>query len=56
MDYIFDGSYSGYLCCVFEAFERKEFDSIPTTEKPMEINIFSEKRQVHTDVKKPCAF
>lgn len=52
MDYIFDGSYSGYLCCVFEAFERKEFDSIPTTEKSMEINIFSEKRQVHTDVKK----
>lgn len=49
MNYIFDGSYYGYLCCVFEAFERKEFDAIPTTSQQLEINIFSQKRQIHTD-------
>lgn len=49
MNYIFDGSYQGYLCCVFEAFERKEFDAIPTTLQQLEIDIFSHKRQIHTD-------
>lgn len=52
MDYIFDGSYLGYLCCVFEAFERKEFDSIPKTGKAAEITLFSEKRMISTDNKK----
>ncbi|WP_426792229.1 TIGR03915 family putative DNA repair protein [Sphingobacterium sp. WOUb80] len=52
MNYIFDGSYSGYLCCIFEAFERKEFDIIPATMQTMEINIFSENRQINTDAKK----
>ncbi|WP_293937813.1 hypothetical protein [Sphingobacterium sp. UBA5996] len=52
MDYIFDGSYSGYLSCVFEAFERKEFDSIPKTGKATEVTLFSEKRLISTDNKK----
>lgn len=34
MNYIFDGSYSGFLCCVFEYFEYKESPA----------NIFSEKQ------------
>ena len=52
MNYIFDGSYCGYLCCVFEAFERKEFDIIPTTQQLMVANIFSEKRQISSCSKK----
>lgn len=52
MNYIFDGSFQGYLCCIFEAFERKEFDTIPTTQEWMEINMFSDKRQIISDAKK----
>ena len=52
MNYIFDGSYQGYLCCIFEVFERKEFDAIPITQQHIEINMFSEKRQIITDTQK----
>ncbi len=52
MDYIFDGSYRGYLCCVFEAFERKEFDALPTTDHRVVVNIFSQKRQITSDAQK----
>lgn len=49
MHYIFDGSYTGYLCCVFEAFERKEFHAVPITESLMESILFPEYRTIDTD-------
>lgn len=49
MHYIFDGSYTGYLCCVFEAFERKEFHAVPITESLMESTLFPEYRTIDTD-------
>ena len=52
MNYIFDGSYPGYLCCIFEAFERKEFDAIPLTASHIELNIFSTGREIITDTNK----
>lgn len=33
MYYLFDGSYAGLLCCVFESFQKKEFDIIPLTQE-----------------------
>lgn len=49
MHYIFDGSYTGYLCCVFEAFERKEFHAVPITESLMESALFPEYRTINTN-------
>ena len=49
MHYIFDGSYTGYLCCVFEAFERKEFHAVPITESLMESTLFPDYRTIDTD-------
>lgn len=49
MTYLFDGSYEGYLCTVFEAFERKEFHVVPTVEERLVPNIFDEPRRIHTD-------
>ncbi len=49
MHYIFDGSYPGYLCCIFEAFERKEFHAVPITESLMESTLFPEYRTINTD-------
>lgn len=49
MHYIFDGSYTGYLCCVFEAFERKEFHAEPITESLMESTLFPDYRTIDTD-------
>lgn len=49
MHYIFDGSYTGYLCCIFEAFERKEFHAVPITESLMESTLFPEYRTIDTD-------
>lgn len=48
MDYVFDGSFNGYLCCVFEAFERKEFYVTPKVLDMIEPNIFNQQRQVMT--------
>lgn len=52
MNYIFDGSYQGYLCCIFEAFERKEFDVVPTTQQWLTVDMFSKKRLIPTGSKK----
>lgn len=49
MHYIFDGSYTGYLCCIFEAFERKEFHAVPITESLMESTLFPEYRTINTN-------
>lgn len=49
MHYIFDGTYWGWLCCVFEAFERKEFHSMPVTRASYMGDIFGQERQIHTN-------
>ena len=40
MKYIFDGSYVGLLCCVFEAFENKEFHANIIPEQMYQPEIF----------------
>ncbi|MGN0001868.1 MAG: TIGR03915 family putative DNA repair protein [Sphingobacterium composti] len=52
MYYIFDGSYYGWLCCIFEAFERKEFSVKPITQEHYFPDMFAEVTYIHTDSKK----
>lgn len=52
MIYIFDGSYTGFLCCIFEAFEMKEWDAVPTPEKQHQPNMFVPERTIFSDVDK----
>jgi len=49
MHYLFDGSYTGFLCCVFESFERKEFDVTPVTDVSFQNAFFTESRQIPAD-------
>ena len=49
MYYIFDGTYYGWLCCVFEAFERKDFSVKPITKELYLPDIFAEDIYIHTD-------
>lgn len=52
MIYIFDGSYTGFLCCIFEAFEMKEWDAVPIPEKLHQPNMFVSERSIFSDVDK----
>ncbi|MGM1429843.1 TIGR03915 family putative DNA repair protein [Sphingobacterium lactis] len=52
MYYLFDGSFHGYLCCVFESFERKEFDAEPITSAMQRPSIFYSSREIATDNQK----
>ncbi|NGM72282.1 TIGR03915 family putative DNA repair protein [Sphingobacterium sp. SGL-16] len=52
MYYIFDGTYYGWLCCVFEAFERKDFSVKPITKELYLPDIFAEDIYIHTDSEK----
>jgi probable DNA metabolism protein len=47
--YVFDGSYAGFLTCVFESFERKEHQVVPVCEERYEPGIFAECRRIATD-------
>ncbi len=50
MHYIFDGTYAGYLTCVFEAFERKEFDVQLATNPVLQVSFFDvNTRDIITD-------
>lgn len=49
--YVFDGSYYGLLCCLFESFERKEFAVLPVIEN-YQVEIFAERRMIQTDMHK----
>ncbi|HMR82132.1 MAG TPA: TIGR03915 family putative DNA repair protein [Niabella sp.] len=49
MYYLFDGSYAGFLCCVFESFERKEWNVIPLTPQQFAGDFFRDKREIYTD-------
>lgn len=52
MYYIFDGSYAGFLCCVFESFERKEPGVIPLTREAYGGDLFLRSREIVTDPQK----
>ncbi len=48
MYYIFEGTYAGYICCVFEAFSRKEIDARPTRLDLIQTTLFFESRPIET--------
>lgn len=52
MYYLFDGTYLGFLSCVFESFERKEFNIIPLMQEDYQIALFAESRTIVTDNRK----
>lgn len=52
MNYIFDGSYQGFLCCVFECFEMKEWHALPVAEGLFQPDIFLPERTIFTDIDK----
>ncbi|PRD55797.1 TIGR03915 family putative DNA repair protein [Sphingobacterium gobiense] len=52
MYYLFDGTYLGFLSCVFESFERKESNIIPLMQEDYQIALFSETRTIVTDNRK----
>ncbi len=52
MNYVFDGSYYGFLCCVFECFEMKEWQAVPVDENRFQPDIFQPHRTIFTDVDK----
>ena len=49
MYYLFDGTYLGFLSCVFESFERKEAIIVPITPKDHQIDLFKDRRTIITD-------
>ncbi len=48
MQYVFDGTYAGFLCCVFESFERKETNISPVTSDVFQPGMFEESRDIAT--------
>ncbi|WP_262250345.1 TIGR03915 family putative DNA repair protein [Parapedobacter soli] len=52
MDYIFDGSYSGYLTGLFECFERSEWDATPRSAAIPQGSLFGSHRVITTDLTK----
>lgn len=49
MVYVFDGSYQGFLCCVFECFEMKEWQAIPVSQALHQPDFFMPHRDIMTD-------
>lgn len=46
MIYVFDGSFTGLLCCVFETFEMREWQAIPVAQQHFQQDIFSPFRTI----------
>lgn len=49
--YVFDGTMTGLLCCVFRAFQFKEFDVKVQTEGNAHQNLFDESVRVYSEEK-----
>jgi probable DNA metabolism protein len=49
MYYVFDGTYAGFLCCVFESFENKEFEVIPLLQEDRPVDFFIKSKILPTD-------
>lgn len=52
MIYLFDGTYNGFLCCVFEYFEYKDVDIHLQVQDTAQADMFSEHKTIITDVTK----
>ncbi|HWK98900.1 MAG TPA: TIGR03915 family putative DNA repair protein, partial [Parapedobacter sp.] len=52
MQYIFDGSYPGYLTGLFESFERGEWDATPRSTAIPQGSLFGSHRVITTDLAK----
>lgn len=52
MQYVFDGSFNGFLCCVFESFERKETEVIPVTQELLQPMLYQQYRTIETVAEK----
>lgn len=54
MNYLFDGTYNGFLCCVFECFEYKDSNVILQTEgdDAAQTLLFSSSKTIITDISK----
>jgi len=50
MYYLFDGTYAGFLCCVFDSFARKEPEAIPLLPGDRPDELFEARRTVITDI------
>lgn len=50
MYYIFDGTYTGFLCCLFDSFARKEPDILPLLPGDQPVDLFKACRSVTTDI------
>jgi probable DNA metabolism protein len=49
MKYVYDGSFSGFLTCIFESFERKEWNVYLVEENSFEPDFFGENRTIITE-------
>lgn len=49
MVYVFDGSYYGFLSCVFECFEMKEWNAVPVSVSRYQPSFFDAERTIVTD-------
>jgi probable DNA metabolism protein len=52
MIYLFDGTYNGFLCCVFEYFEYKDVDIHLQVQDTAQADMFSKHKTIITDVTK----
>ncbi len=52
MYYVFDGTYVGFLNCIFESFERKEYAVTPISNALYQSTIFQTDRVIHSDIAK----
>lgn len=52
MNYVFDGSYLGYLTGMFESFERGELNAKPVSTASSQEALFEDQRVIYTDVAK----
>lgn len=52
MVYVFDGSYYGFLCCVFECFEMKEWQATPVSKELYQPDFFLPHTNIITDLAK----
>ena len=50
--YIYDGSLDGLLTCVFEVFERKEYDAVISKAGDVQLTIGAEIKEISTDAAK----
>ncbi len=48
MIYVFDGSFYGLLCCVFETFEMREWQAIPVSNDHFQQDMFTPFRTIET--------